>query len=207
MPFLTYNLKLNRNDGDRMKIYTRTGDGGETGLATGKRVLKCSLRIEAYGSVDEANVAAGTLRTMIEPNVALFRDESAQLLDIQSQLFSIGSELALSPLMIEKSDQQFAIGDKNIICLEESMDRMDSELCPLRNFVLPGGSMINSSAHQLRVTVRRAERATIRLNNEEPVRNEVIRYLNRLSDWSFVLSRLASSRLGTIETPWTPRGK
>lgn len=181
-----------------MKIYTKTGDKGTTSLIGGTRISKAHLRIDCYGTIDELNSHIGLLRD--QPVNAARRD---LLKEIQDRLFTIGSHLASDP-----ERQKGKIPDlleTDVTLLEQAMDSMDSLLPPLRNFVLPGGHQSVSFAHIARTVCRRAERLTIALNNQEPVEDLIIMYLNRLSDYLFVLSRLMAQELGAEEVAWTPR--
>jgi cob(I)alamin adenosyltransferase len=178
-----------------MKIYTRKGDDGTTSLLGGTRVAKHDLRIEAYGTVDELNSFLGLLgdQAGIEAFLPLIRR-------VQDRLFVIGSGLANDPETSRYQPPQLA--EEDIAALEASMDEMDAQLPELRNFVLPGGHPANSLAHVCRTVCRRAERRTTELALNQPVDALVIRYLNRLSDWFFVLARYASFRTGTDEIRW-----
>jgi len=181
-----------------MKIYTKTGDGGKTSLLGGTRVAKYHLRIESYGTVDELNAHLGMLRSM-EIREDLVKD----LTSIQDRLFTIGSHLASEP-----GDRKFKIPeikDSDVLFLENKIDEMDSELEPMKNFVLPGGHPIIAQAHITRCVCRRAERITQHLNAESDVIEVIPIYLNRLSDYLFVLSRKLSTDLGVKETPWIPK--
>lgn len=182
-----------------MKIYTRTGDTGQTSLLGGDRVPKDSLRIESYGTVDELNSHIGLLRDFAKGGL------DAELMPIQATLFSLGSRLASGT---EEQAEKFkvpAITETHVEQLESEMDRMDAELPPMRNFILPGGDMASSQAHVCRTVCRRAERLIVRLASEEPVPEILVRYLNRLSDLFFVLARSIAHRNGVADTPWTPR--
>lgn len=182
-----------------MKIYTKTGDKGTTGLIGGTRVPKDHIRIEAYGSVDELNAHIGMLRDMAS---ALNIEE--QLIRIQEALFVIGSHLANDP---EKSKMELpAFTQEEIDFLESEIDSLDANLPPMRNFVLPGGHVVVSQCHISRCVCRRAERATISLDHLAPVAELILTYLNRLSDYLFVLSRHISHTLQAQEIPWKPRG-
>lgn len=182
-----------------MKIYTKTGDSGQTSLISGKRVSKAHPRIDAYGTVDETNVVVGFLREQ-----EAHRNRQSFLLRIQDRLFVIGSLLASDP------EKPFAglpeLHEQDILDLETAMDDMDAELPPMQNFVLPGGHQAVSYCHLARVVCRRAERLCIALSQEEEVDEKVIRYLNRLSDYFFVLSRFTAHEVGVEEIPWKPRG-
>jgi cob(I)alamin adenosyltransferase len=182
-----------------MKIYTRTGDKGQTSLLGGQRVPKDSLRIEAYGTIDELNSHLGLLRDHAEGG----RD--ALLVPIQETLFSLGSRLASGN---EEQAEKFKVPrilDTDITALEQAMDRMDSELPEMRNFILPGGHLAASQAHVCRTVCRRAERLVVALAASEEVPEVVVRYLNRLSDLLFVLARHLAQKNGVVDTPWKPR--
>lgn len=184
-----------------MKIYTKTGDRGETGLFGGARVKKSHRRVDAYGEIDELNSVIGLART------ERFDDDvDALLVRIQSVLFDIGAELATAP---DKADKLLSVpvGDEEIHLLERAIDRADEELEPLRTFVLPGGSRAAAHLHLARCVCRRAERRVVALAAEEPVRDEVIRYVNRLSDLLFTWARLANHRAGVEDVPWVGRDR
>jgi cob(I)alamin adenosyltransferase len=185
------------------KVYTKTGDGGETALVGGKRVPKDSLRIEAYGTIDELNSAAGLARVYNEEN--LKAGEAHRFLDevlcrIQDELFDLGSELATPPESFREG--MYRVGDEEISRLEEWMDQCQKDLEPLRSFILPGGGRIGAYLHQCRTVCRRAERDILRLSREEEVNPAVIRYINRLSDLFFVLSRWIAKQTGEQEYLW-----
>ncbi len=180
-----------------MRIYTKTGDAGETGLFGGARVSKASGRVEAYGDVDELNSALGVARLSPIDDV---RD--ALLAEIQSELFDLGAELAVTP---GKEPIGPRIGEEEIVRLERAIDAAEEELPPLKTFVLPGGSPGGAYLHLARTVCRRAERAVVALARTEGVRAEVLRYLNRLSDLLFVLARLANARAGVADVPWEGR--
>lgn len=181
-----------------MKIYTKTGDEGTTALFGGKRVLKSELRIESYGTVDELNSWIGVLRDQ-EVN----QKRKSVLTEIQDRLFTIGSILATEP---ENTKVKIpALADTDIEFLEKQMDEMDTLLQPMRFFVLPGGHPSISWGHVARTVCRRTERLVIALNQQEKVAPLVIKYLNRLSDYLFVLCRMMTQELGAEETPWRPR--
>lgn len=184
-----------------MKIYTKTGDSGETGLFGGARVSKAAARVGAYGDVDELNSVIGLARTTpFDPVIDVL------LAEIQSELFNVGAELATTP---EKAEKNLApvVGEAEIARLEAAIDRADEELPPLKTFVLPGGLPAAAHLHLARTTCRRAERAIVALGAAEPVRPEVVRYLNRLSDLLFTLARLANARGGFEDVPWVGRAK
>lgn len=181
------------------KIYTKTGDTGTTGLFGGKRLPKNHLRIEAYGTVDELNAHLGMVRDQFtEPAVR------ALLKDIQDRLFTIGSNLASDP---DKNMQVPDIQPADIEALEQGMDEMDELLPELKNFILPGGHPAVSSAHIARCVCRRAERLTVALAQESRVEPVVLQYLNRLSDYLFILARFIGHSKGVDEVVWAPRNK
>lgn len=181
-----------------MKVYTKKGDQGTTGLIGGTRILKSSLRIEAYGTVDELNSHVGMLRDLIQNEVL-----QTQLLEIQDRLFTLGSHLAADPA---KSKMKLPdITSEDVENLENWMDKMDEELEPMRFFVLPGGHPTVSHSHIARCVCRRAERIVVDLNQSEPVEAVIMKYLNRLSDYIFVLSRKLTKDLNADEKPWVPR--
>lgn len=181
-----------------MKIYTRKGDDGSTGLIGGTRVPKHHIRIEAYGTVDELNSWLGQVgdHELCAPYRSFMRE-------IQSLLFTIGSHLASDP---QKGRMQLPeITAAHVAALEQSMDEMEQHLPLLKNFVLPGGHPAQSAAHIARCVCRRAERCTVQLNESEPVDPLLIQYLNRLSDWLFMLARRLSQLAGAQEIPWLPQ--
>jgi cob(I)alamin adenosyltransferase len=177
--------------GNRLsKIYTRTGDDGTTGLGDGQRVAKDSVRVEAYGSVDEANSAIGlTLATRGLP-----RNVIACLTQVQHDLFDLGGELCIPGLSI--------IGDAHVERLERELDAFNGTLPPLKDFILPGGGAAAAACHLARTVTRRAERRCCTLARHEPVAPAVIRYLNRLSDLLFVVARVLARRTGGGEVLW-----
>ncbi len=187
------------------KIYTRTGDKGATLLATGERVLKSNVRIEAYGTVDELNATVGMLRDTIVVDPSL-QDLCEKLSKIQNELFDIGGELSV-PLDVLDTERQQVVSMRDVSRLESEMDAFNENLPPLENFVLPGGHLANSTAHLVRTVCRRAERAVVRMSEQDAVRDEIRIYLNRLSDWFFVLSRELSRRLGVPEVLWAQNKK
>ena len=182
-----------------MKIYTKTGDKGETSLLGGRRVPKDHLRIAAYGAVDELNAHLGMLRD-------LAGEDAGDLTRVQEVLFTIGSRLAAGDDATAKKFEVPELKDRDVALLEEQMDAWDAELPPLRNFVLPGGHAAISQAHICRTVCRRSERQLVHLAGTEEVPEQAIRYLNRLSDLLFVLARHLHYRLGVPETPWKPKG-
>jgi len=181
-----------------MKIYTKKGDSGNTGLIGGTRVPKNSLRIEAYGTIDELNSWIGVMRD--QPIDAHYKP---QLIEIQDRLFTISSSLASDP---EKSNMKIPdLLDADIERLEQWMDEMDAQLPEMRFFVLPGGNQTVSFCHVTRCVCRRAERIIVDLNAHDFVAEMVMKYINRLSDYLFVLSRKIAQDLGADEHPWKPR--
>lgn len=180
-----------------MKIYTKTGDEGTTALFGGKRVQKDDIRIEAYGTVDELNSFIGLLNASFQEAT-----QNYFLSEVQKRLFTIGANLASDP---EKKMITPDIKNDDIQTLENAMDTMDQLLEPLKNFILPGGDTVIAQAHICRTICRRAERRVITLNNISQVDPSIIIYLNRLSDYFFVLSRYLSHRNNITEIPWVPR--
>ncbi|MCB0661211.1 MAG: cob(I)yrinic acid a,c-diamide adenosyltransferase [Saprospiraceae bacterium] len=179
------------------KIYTKTGDKGETSLFGGKRLPKYHLRIESYGTVDELNSYIGLVRDNLQDKVI-----RSTLKDVQDRLFTIGSNLASDP------DKQMKVPDlkqSDIEMLEKEMDRMEKELPVLKNFILPGGHPAVSECHIARCVCRRAERNVVALAVDEKVEPIIITYLNRLSDYLFMLSRKIALDLGVQEVTWQPR--
>ncbi|MBC7447654.1 MAG: cob(I)yrinic acid a,c-diamide adenosyltransferase [Hymenobacteraceae bacterium] len=182
-----------------MKVYTKTGDAGQTSLIGGTRVPKSSHRIDAYGTVDELNSWLGLVRDQ-EVNASR-RD---LLKEMQDRLFTIGSTLATDPAANTRKALP-ALIPADITLLEEAIDQMDATLPPLREFVLPGGHPAVSFCHLARTVCRRAERLVIALHADAPVEELVIAYLNRLSDYLFVLSRAMAQELGAEQVSWKPR--
>ena len=181
-----------------MKIYTRKGDAGQTSLIGGTRVPKHHLRIEAYGTVDELNSWIGHLR---DQEAAHVHRELLKL--IQDLLFTTGSLLAADP---EASKMKLpGLKQEDIVMLEDSMDAMESQLPELKNFVLPGGHATNSLAHIARCVCRRAERLCVALDEHSTLDSLILQFLNRLSDWLFVLSRDITRRTASEEIAWAPR--
>lgn len=187
------------------RVYTKRGDTGETSLAGGQRRPKDDLRVEAYGVVDELNAFTGlALETCMECAAAApaLSGLSAILLRVQHELFNAGSILATLPEDVHP--HQARITPADTAQLERELDRMNAELPALRSFVLPGGSRLNAELHVCRTVCRRAERVVVTLMREESIDNEIVRYLNRLSDAFFVWSRWANQRLGVPEVLWQP---
>ena len=184
------------------KIYTKIGDKGSTMLASGERVSKASLRIDSYGCVDELNAVMGMLRdTLTQVGSIPTEDLIEKIARVQNELFDIGGELATPGSALDISRQQ-VVTMASTTQLETEIDAMNVNLPPLENFILPGGHIVNSTAHLARTVCRRAERSVVALSAQETVRDEPRIYLNRLSDWLFVLGRETSRRLGVPEVLW-----
>jgi cob(I)alamin adenosyltransferase len=181
------------------RIYTKAGDQGQTHLAGGQRIAKDALRIECYGTVDELNAFVGMAGISSADSVPQL---AAILKRIQHELFNLGSILATKPQDVHP--KQARITSAEIAQLEAEIDRMNADLAPLRSFVLPGGSRLNSELHACRTICRRAERIAVSLAREEEIPPETIQYLNRLSDAFFVWSRWANHVLGIPEVLWEP---
>ena len=180
-----------------LKIYTKTGDAGQTGLFGGARLSKHDLRIEAYGTVDELNAWVGVLRDGL--SAGTMQD---QLTQVQSDLFTIGTMLALEP---GKSFEGMPeLKSSRIIDLEVAIDLMEQQLPPLKNFILPAGHPLVSQCHVVRTVCRRAERRVVALHEAEPVDEIILQFLNRLSDYLFVLARAIGQQLGVEEVVWKP---
>lgn len=183
-----------------MKIYTKTGDKGTTSLIGGTKVPKSHLRIEAYGTVDELNSHIGLCKDLVT-------DQKAQeiLLEVQDRLFTIGSSLACDPIKAPKMRIP-DLKETDVELLEKEMDLMNEVVPPMKSFILPGGHTTLSQLHIARCVCRRAERCCVRLELESlEVEAIIIKYLNRLSDYLFILSRFAGHQLNIAEIPWKPR--
>ncbi len=181
--------------GDEYKIYTKGGDKGETSLLGGTRVAKSHERVEAYGNLDELNAFIGLIR---DKDINTHYREI--LIRVQQNLFIAEALIARDP---EKQTRELpSLSDDEITLLEKEIDAMNEELPALTNFILPGGHIIVSDCHVARTVCRRAERSLIRLNLISPVDDIIIRFLNRLSDYLFVLARKTGKDLGATETPW-----
>lgn len=181
-----------------IKIYTKTGDKGKTSLIGGTRVPKHHIRIETYGTVDELNSWIGLVRDQ-EINSAY----KTILLEVQDRLFTIGSLLAADPAKNKMKLPQ--LNESDVILLENTIDKMNECLPEMRSFVLPGGHPVVSYCHIARCVCRRAERFITQLSESTPIPDLTLKYLNRLSDYLFVLARLLSLDLKVVETPWKPR--
>lgn len=181
------------------KIYTKTGDAGETALGNGARVAKHSIRVNAYGTVDEANATVGMARMHSEGEL------DAALARIQNDLFDLGADLCL-PDMERDGEQPYTplrMLEGQVLRLEREIDLMNARLEPLRSFILPGGSKLATHLHVCRTVTRRAERLTVELATMEAVNAEAVKYLNRLSDWFFVAGRIANND-GRDDVLWVP---
>lgn len=183
-----------------MKIYTKTGDDGTTGLFGGGRVAKSSLRVDAYGTCDELNSVIGVARAAKLP-----AEIDDVLAHVQVDLFTLGAELACVPGKEDKLGMTL-ISNADAERLEKAIDDAEAKLEPLKNFILPGGTPQAAALHLGRTVCRRAERAVLALD-DAPARQEIVIYLNRLSDLLFVLARLANRLAGADDVPWAPRKK
>jgi len=215
--FAIYLLQLKSQDAMAIritKVYTRTGDKGETALVGGKRVPKDSPRIDAYGTIDELNSIVGLARVFNEEK--LNAGDAHRFLDlalrqIQDELFDLGSELATPDDF--SYDGMYRVSEREVKKIEELIDECQKELGPLKSFVLPGGGKIGAYLHQCRTVCRRAEREILRLSRAEPLSEWPLKYVNRLSDLFFVLSRWISKQTGEQEYLWqrglqkTPKNK
>ena len=180
-----------------MKIYTKQGDSGTTGLYGGVRVSKDDLRIQTYGTVDELNATLGIVlaQTSLDPGL------KTRLSRIQSELFHLGAELAtprggrLTSRLLDSTE---------ISALEKEIDQMEASLPPLKSFILPGGTPESAHLHLTRTVCRRAEREMVTLHRQDPLRAEALTYLNRLSDYLFVCARYANLKAGVSDIPWNP---
>lgn len=181
-----------------MKIYTKTGDKGDTGLIDGSRISKSDLRIIAYGVVDEANSHIGLIISNIEKN-SIFDDVKKILLNVQQDLFVLGAELA-NPNTLK--DDNILVKTEMISTIEKYIDKFESELAPLSNFILPGGSIESSLLHICRTVVRRAEISAVALAKKQKINQEILTYLNRISDLFFVLARVTNKRQKHNDIPW-----
>lgn len=179
------------------KIYTRGGDKGETSLGTGERVPKYALRVEAYGTVDEANAAIGLARLHTEG------ESDAMLFRIQNDLFDLGADLCTPETGGEKAHGALRIVSAQVQRLEAEIDAMNERLAPLTSFILPGGSPAAAHLHAARTITRRAERQVMELAKHEPVSEPALHYINRLSDHLFVLARHCNGD-GTADVLWVP---
>lgn len=182
-----------------MKIYTKTGDAGKTGLFGGARVAKDDIRVEAYGTIDELNAALGMAN-------ALGADlrECSLIAELQNDLFVLGAELACVPEKREHLKLRL-MEPADITRLENHIDSLDAQLQPLKNFILPGGHPVAAALHHARTICRRAERRVLSLSSLQPVAPHLLIYLNRLGDLLFVMARQTQSQRGLPDVPWRPR--
>ncbi len=178
-----------------MKLYTRTGDAGETSLFDGTRVSKSDSRVDAYGEVDELNAWLGLARAS-----RLDDDLDAEIVQLQRDLFALGAQLADPADKITDRVTKAALGDNDVARLEQVIDRLEADLPPLRRFILAGGSPAGAALHVARTVCRRAERRMVAL--QPPIDAVLVRYVNRLSDLLFVLAREVNHRAGAAETEW-----
>ena len=182
-----------------MKIYTKTGDKGKTSLLGGTRVSKSNERLDAYGTIDELNSFLGLIRDLEH------EDERKQFIhEIQSRLFTIGSSLAAETERAK--DFKPDLEEQDILALEFAIDKMNERLPQMRHFIIPGGHPLVSHTHIARTVCRRAERLVIKLSDSEEIEEIIIRFLNRLSDYLFVLARKQGHELSVDEIPWKPKG-
>jgi cob(I)alamin adenosyltransferase len=183
------------------KIYTKTGDAGTTGLGTGERVRKDALRIAAYGTVDETNAAIGVVRIHLGGHPGV----DAKLARVQNDLFDLGADLCVPDRGKKPEFEPLRVSDDQVDRLEAEIDEMNSELKPLKSFVLPGGSPASAALHVARTVCRRAEREMVALaaQEDEPVSAAALKYVNRLSDFLFVAGRYVNDR-GKSDVLWVP---
>ncbi len=181
------------------KIYTKTGDAGETALGDGTRIAKDSLRVDAYGTVDETNATVGLARLYAADEM------ETRLAAIQNDLFDLGADLCRPESAKDKEADYppLRVNDSQVTRLESEIDGMNHALAPLRSFILPGGTALAAQLHLCRTVSRRAERLVVSLASEEKINPQAIRYLNRLSDWFFVAARVANEN-GAADVLWVP---
>ena len=186
------------------RIYTKAGDGGDTRLVGGQKVRKDALRIEAYGTVDELSACIGIARTQLTaPGAPAEADTLAKILArVQNELFNLGSDLATLPS--DRHPKQPVLEARHVAALEREIDAWNETLPELRSFVLPGGGAVAASLHLARTVCRRAERCIVRLRDAEPIGEQTLPYVNRLSDALFVMSRHAARLYGESEPLWEP---
>lgn len=189
------------------RIYTKTGDAGTTALGNGERVPKTSLRIAAYGTVDETNATIGMARLHLksEDSVGKYADIEQMLFRIQNDLFDLGADLCVPDRGEKLAYEPLRITDEQVLRLESEIDAMNNDLKPLRSFVLPGGTMTAAALHVSRTVSRRAERLMVELAAQpsEPVSEAALKYINRLSDHLFVASRFVNDK-GSADVLWVP---
>lgn len=195
--FLNYLLSFCKS----MRIYTKAGDKGETGLIGGKRVSKADPRIVAYGAVDELNSSVGLAAAFLRQKGQLAADLADVLVQVQNDLFVVGSDLA-DPDYPKSENKTPRTDEKMAAALEPVIDRFEAELAPITFFILPGGSVEASLLHQCRGISRRAETAVVALSKSQAVNPAIVIYLNRLSDLLFVAARVANKRQGVLDVAW-----
>lgn len=188
-----------------MKLYTRSGDDGKTGLFSGDRVGKDHPRIEAYGTVDELNACLGLAISGIDGEDVFATDLRTDLLELQSRCFDLGADLA-TPEGAKNSDKVGRFTDEDVATLETLIDKYSDAAPEIRLFVMPGGTETAARLHLARTTCRRAERFMVHLGHGEPVTPQAIQWINRLSDLLFAMSRAANHAVGVADVPWTPKG-
>lgn len=197
---MTGRLSFQERTDNVLKIYTKTGDKGETGLYGGKRVRKDNVRVRAYGDIDETNAAIGIARSYIVEGSSGSREILSyidQVLEtVQNKLFSLGATLAGT------EDQNYSIKDSDLEYLEKCIDHMDEHVQPIKAFILPYGTDLAARLHLARTVARRAERSIVALSAEEPVDANILAYTNRLSDFLFTLARFANKAQGVPDTLW-----
>ncbi len=190
-----------------MKIYTRTGDDGTTGLLGARRVGKDDVRVEAYGTVDELNACLGVASAAGRAGGGPAASDPALLPElerIQARLFQVGAELAATDeAVLQKLSR---VADDDVTALEHLIDRLEEGLPPLTQFILPGGTPLAAELHHARTVCRRAERRVVTLSRHAAIEPRLVRYLNRLADLLFVMARAANARAGVRETTWNPKG-
>jgi cob(I)alamin adenosyltransferase len=183
----------------KARIYTKTGDKGQTSLVGGTRVSKTDIRLKAYGTIDELNAVVGLIRAHLGAN--LRGDFESRLQNVQNNLFNLGSHLAC-----EDADMRTklpGLSANALTLLETDMDAWESQLPPLKQFILPGGTVVAAFTHQARTVARRAERQVLALHENAAVEADILVYLNRLSDWFFLAARKFNSVAGVEDVPWT----
>jgi len=189
-----------------LKIYTKTGDQGSTSLVGGQRISKSDLRLDAYGSLDELNASLGIVRSFVlnlknQANFAPLAEElDAKIQRIQNYLFTLGSHLACADAGLKSKLPQFL--DSEVTWMENQMDELTEHLPELKNFILPGGAVVGSGLHMSRTLCRRAERSVVRLGEAETIEEHIVIYLNRLSDYLFVLARHSNHQQGISDPIW-----
>ncbi len=181
----------------KARIYTKTGDKGQTSLVGGSRVSKTDVRLLSYGTVDELNSVIGLVRA----HLGELSDFDSRLQNVQNNLFNLGSHLACDDAAMRSKLPGLSADALSL--LEGDMDSWESELQPLKQFILPGGTVAAAFAHQARTVCRRAEREILVLHSSSPVESDILIYMNRLSDWLFLLARKLNHALGVADVPWS----